>query len=203
MTQTQGLSSPLKKLENIVRRALFTIEPNFGKFDRPIFAKVLKVNFKGGKVDDGAKAYSVDLQPLLKDLTVDSDFDKIQDVPLNTGTFGNGGVIYCTPKVGAVVRMGFMYSDPSYPFIINVTNEGMKIPEGSAEEFRIETGNGIILQLKGEKINFKSKEFDTDLETIVAKFLIHTHLGNMGAPTSSVSGSIPPITSADFKTGTL
>lgn len=198
-----GLSSPLKKLESIIRRALFTIEPNFGKFDRPIYAKVVKVNFAGGKVDDSSKAYSVDLQPLLKDLTIDPDFEKIQDVPLNIGTFGNGGVIYCTPKTGAIVRLAFMYNDPSYPYIVNLTNEGLKLPAGAADEYRIETPDGVILQLKGEKVNFKTKGFNTDLQTFIENFLKHTHLGNMGAPTSPVSGSVPPMTAADFKTGAL
>jgi len=193
----------LKKLEAVIRRALFMIEPAFGKFDRVLFARIIKVNFRGGSVDDAGKAFSADLQPLLKDMSPDTSFDKIIDVPLVVGTFGNGGVVYCTPKAGSIVRLGFMYSDPSFPYIVGLTGEGLKFPDGTADEFRIETPAGVILQIKGEKINFKSKDFNTDLETIVAKFLLHTHLGNMGAPTSAVSGSIPPIVDADFKTGIL
>lgn len=168
MTETShGQSSPLKKLEEVVRRAFFKIHPAFGKFDRPIFAKVIKVNSTAGKVDETKKQYSVDVQPLLKNLTPDPSFEKIIDVPLNVGTFGNGGVVYCSPKVGAIVRLGFMYSDPTFPFIINITNEGISVPKGSLEEFRIETADGAILQFKGNKVNFKIGEFNSNLEKLV------------------------------------
>lgn len=166
METSRSPLSPLKKLETVIRRALFNIDPAFGKFDRTLFARVLKVNVGGGKVDDAKKAYSVDLQPLLKDLSPDTSFEKIIDVPLVVGTFGNGGVVYCTPKAGTVVRLGFMYSDPSFPYIVGLTGEGLELPDGTADEFRVETPNGVILQIKGEKINFKTKDFNSDLDTV-------------------------------------
>lgn len=203
MNESQKAISPLLKFENSVRRVLFKIFPNIGKYDFPIYARVLKVKVKGGKVDEFSKGFSVDVQPLQNDFSIDSNFEQIKDVPIDSQNFGGGGVVYVVPKKNAIVRLAFMYSDPSFPFIQSITSEGEKLPEGSADEFRIETADGVVLQIKGTSINIKTPSFNTDLETWINAFLNHNHLGNTGAPTSPPSGGIPPTTPANFKTGDL
>ena len=203
MIEKRKVLSPLRKFENSVARVIKTLFPNFGNYDSIIYAKVIKVNFNGGKVDEYNKRYSVELQPLNKDFSENKNYEKIIDVPFDIQIFGGSGVVYSVPKKGAIVRMGFMYNEPSFPYVAGVTAEGLELPKGSEDEFRIETSDGTILQLKGKKINIKTDKFNTDLETTINLFLEHTHLGNTGAPTSATSGSVPPIIDANFKTGDL
>lgn len=204
MTEDQRALSPWRKIEEIVRRAILRISPNFGKFDKIYFARIEKVNFDGGLVDDRQKGFSVDVQPLQKDLSDDTNFEKIIDVPIDSNLFNNNGAVYHVPNAGSIVRLAFMYNDPSFPFVVSISNEGATLPKGVQGEFRIDDGKGTIFQIASGKINFKTKKGrNSDLDTLIDIALSHTHLGNMGAPTSAVTGSIPPITELDFKTGTL
>lgn len=204
MIGNQKALSPFKRLENIVRRAIKKSNPGFAVYDSVVYAKVLKANFKGGKVDIRGKGYSVNVQVLNKDLTEDSSWKQITDVPLDPATFGEDGVVYTVPKVGAIVRLAFMYNDPSFPYIQSITAENQSIPEGSANELRIEIGE-IAFQIKKDSLIFRTKNYNTDMEVLIDKILNHTHLGNMGAPTSPTSGSIPPglTLPIDFKGGGL
>jgi len=195
--------SALLKFEDAVRRVFFTIFPNVGKYDKSFFARVVKVNVEGGKVDGTNKRYSVDVQILQGNFEVDDNFEKIVDVPLDCYNFGGGGVMYVTPKAGAIVRIRFMYNDPSFPYVESVTAEGADIPEGAVDEFRIQTANGTILQIKEGKVNIKTSKINTDIDTIIDNTLNHTHLGNTGAPTSPPSGGVPPTTIANYQNGSL
>ena len=203
MTESQKAISPLLKFENAIRRVLFIIAPNLGKYDKTIYARVLKAKFKGGKVDESNKGFSVDLQPLSKDLSVDDNFEKLVDVPIDSQNFGGGGVVYVVPKKGAIVRLSFMYNDPSFPYVESITSEGETLPEGTADEFRIETADGVVLQIKGSKITIKTENYNVDFETWIDFFFSHSHLGNMGVPTSNVQASVPPILKPQFQTGGL
>lgn len=203
MITKQNQFSPLAKFEETVRRVLLYLLPNLKKFPGPLFGRIVKVNFAGGKVDIDSKVFSAEIEILDADLAPDTDFENIKDVPIDGATFNDNGAVYAIPKVGTIVRVGFMYNDPGFPFIMSYTNEGKTLPAGKDLEFRIDNGKGIILEIDGEKINIKVAGYNTDLSHFIDNFLKHTHLGNTGAPTSPVSGSVPPMTAIDFNNGEL
>ncbi len=204
MSNGQEALSPFRRLEGAIQRVVKSLIPTIGVFDSPRFGRVLAVNTKGGKVDQSNKRFSVDVQILKKDFSIDNNFGSIKDVPIDSGNFGNGGVVYCTPKKNAIVRVAFMYNDPSFPYIQNITNEGFNIPEGSEAEYRIETKDGVILQLKDGKITIKTETFNVDFETWINNFLIHSHLvTGIGSPTGPSASGTPPVQSIDFKGGGL
>ena len=212
MTTRREVLSPLQKLEQVIRRVLNKIVPNLGQFDGPVFARIEKVNVAGGKVDINSKGISVDVQVLNADFSPNTDIEVIQDVPIDSMLFGDGGAVYGIPTKGSIVRVAFMYNNPGFPFILAVTNEGKTIPKATAGEFRIETADGIILQFSGKKINIKTENYNSNLEFLINFMLEHSHLGNMTAPTGPAPSSVVPIASATppapaspavFKTGTL
>jgi len=195
--------SAWKKFEEIVRSAIISFNPSFGKFDRVIYGRINRINIRAGKVDDTKKRFSVDVQPLRKGLDDDPNLSPILDVPFDSMLFGNNGGVFSAPARGAIVRIGFMYDDPSLPFIHAVTNEGRTIPAAESAAIRIESDSGAVFQIKDGKISFKVGSFNTDLETFLDEFLAHNHLGNLGSPTGPPASGVPPITAASFKTGEL
>lgn len=202
MSENLKALSPWKRLENIVRRAIFKSKPGLGVYDAPLYAKVRKARFQGGKVDDRSKGFSVDVQVLKRDLVSDPAWDPITDVPIDPETFGDNGAVYTVPRVGAIVRLGFMYHDPGYPFIMSITAEGSTLPVGKADEFRVEIGD-VAFQITKDTLKIRTKKYNTDIEKIFDKHLTHTHLGNLGAPTSNVAGAVPPGLITDFTGGGL
>lgn len=203
MSISQKVLSPWTRFESVIRRVLRKLNPGLGLFDSPVYARVIKARFDGGKVDARAKGISVDVQVLKMDLSDDPTFSPIMDIPLDPATFGDGGVVYSIPKKDSIVRVGFMYSNPAAPFVLSITGERQELPAGAADEYRIETGDGVIVQIKGDQVRIKTKIYNFDLETIIEKLLSHTHLGNLGSPTSPATGSVPPLLPADFQAGGL
>lgn len=202
MSSDQRVLSPWKRLENIVRRAIFKFKPGLGVYDTPVYGRVVKARFQGGKVDDRSKGFSADVQVLKRDLADDPTWSKITDVPIDPQTFGDDGALYTVPRVGAIVRLAFMYHDPGYPFIMSITAEGSTLPEGKADEFRIEIGD-IAFQITKDTLKFKTKSYNTDIEVIINKILSHIHLGNTGSPTSPTTGAPTPTLPTDFNQGGL
>jgi hypothetical protein len=205
MNNGQKALSPWKRLEGIVRRAIFKGIPGLGLYDSPRYARVLKARFGGGSVDGRSKGFSADVEVLTRDLLADPAWVQITDVPIDPQTFGEGGAVYTVPRVGAIVRLGFMYHDPAFPFIMSITAEGSKLPEGKADEFRVEIGD-IAFQITKDTLKFRTKKYNTDIEELINKLLEHTHLSTgPGSPTSPTSGSVPPglTLPTDFKQGGL
>lgn len=189
MSTNQKALSPWKRFEGAIRRALFRTKPGTGLFDMPMYARVTRANFSGGKVDAKSKGFSVDVQPLTHLLADDPLWPEIKDVPLDPQPFGSGGAVYSVPKKGAIVRLGFMYHDPRYPFIMSVTGEGQELPEGSENEFRIESADGTIIQVKGSKIRIKVGAFNTDLETVLELLGSMNDVFTAGVPVPSDGGA--------------
>jgi hypothetical protein len=133
-----------------------------GNFGSIVYGRILTVNRPGGSVDIKSKGYSVDVQILNRDLSPDNNLEPIKDVPIDPVIFGNKTAILGIPLVDMIVRVGFMYRDPSYPYIAGITAEQDSFPSALLAE------------------------------TLIEVILRHTHLGNMGAPTSNVQATVPP-----------
>jgi hypothetical protein len=202
MSNGQRALSPWDRLESIVRRAIFGKKPGLAIYDAPVFARVLKARFAGGKVDGRNKGFSVDVQVVDHELLDDPAWAPITDVPIDPQTFGENGALYTVPKKGAIVRLAFMYHNPAFPFIMSITAEGQTLPEGAADEFRVQIGD-ITFQITKDTLKFKTKNYNTDIEVLVDAILEHLHTGNTGSPTSNTQGAVPPTLPTDFQKGGL
>ena len=141
---------------------------NFGTF---IYARITKVNTPWGKCDEQAKGYSCDVQPLLASLEDDPNVEEIKDVPIDPSLFGASIAVTGTPVEGMIARVGFMYRNPGYPFILSITAEGDSFP-----------GQGPP-QHPGQVPG----------ETLVEMLVRHTHVSTgPGAPTTNTQATIPP-----------
>lgn len=202
MSERQKVLSPWSRFEQTVRRAILKAIPGFGMYDAPRFARVIKARFGGGKVDGRNKGFSVDVQVQTRTLEDDPGWAQMTDIPVDPATFGDGGAVYTVPKPGAIVRLGFMYNDPGFPFILSITAEKQELPAGAADEFRVQIGD-VAFQITKDTIKFKTKNFNTDIEVVINKILEHVHTGNTGAPTSNTQAAVPPTLPLDFKKGGL
>lgn len=116
--------------------------PEFRGYHFPIRAKVVKVNEAGGKVEEFNKRYSVDVQPLKPDSTIDDSAPVIPDVEIPVIWAGPGRGIFCLPVAGAVVRIGFYYNDPAYPFVDAILDDGFDIPSHALGSFIVQHSDG-------------------------------------------------------------
>ena len=116
--------------------------PEFKGYHFPIRAKVVKVNEAGGRIGEFQKLYSVDVQPLKPDGTIDDSAPEIPDVEIPVIWAGPGRGIFCLPVAGAMVRIGFYYNDPAYPFVDAVLGDGFDIPAHALGSIIIQHSNG-------------------------------------------------------------
>jgi hypothetical protein len=165
-TKTDRLS-PWTRFEKMVKRAVFKLKPGFGAFDYPMFARVTKCNLGGGSVSYKSKGLSVDLQPLNKNLSDNLNFPPIIDVAIPLQSFGNNGACVAIPKVGAIVRLAFMYSDPSMPYITEVCAEKQKTNSTPANVYRIQIEGGAIFEFGADGIKIKTQDYNFNLNFLI------------------------------------
>lgn len=131
----------LKKLLEKIIRAMFPELSNGYQF--PIRAKVVKVHEGGGTVSDYDKRYSVDVQPLTKDGTADPTKPVIPDVAIPVIWAGPNRGLFCLPKVGAIVRVGFYYWDAALPYVDAVLGDGYNVPAHPVDGLILQQSNGV------------------------------------------------------------
>lgn len=120
---------------------------------------------------------------------------------------GKGGSSF-KPAVGAHVLVQFGNGDVNDPYYtggyIETADDLPKAnKDGRYIIYSSPKGITITVDDNAKDIEIKTGKYNTTLGTIIDLFLSHTHLGNMGAPTSNVQGTIPPMTSLEFKKGDL
>jgi hypothetical protein len=125
--------------------------PGIKGFAWPIRARVVKVNEAGGKVDAMHRRYSVDVQPLARDGSVDEQAPVIPDVELSPLWAGELTGMFALPPVGALVRVGFYYWDPGLPFVDAVLADGYEVPAHPQGKLfiqrgavRVEVADGLV-----------------------------------------------------------
>lgn len=136
----------LKELLSKIVRAIFP-ELNNG-YQYPIRAKVVKVHEGGGKISDFDKRYSVDVQPLARDGTEDKTKPVIPDVAIPVLWAGPDRGLFCLPKVGAIVRVGFYYWDAALPYVDAVLGDGYNVPEHPVNGLILQQSNGVKVVMK-------------------------------------------------------
>lgn len=120
-------------------------------------ARVVGLNQSAGLVDALNARYSVDVQLLNGDGSVDENWPQIRDVALPVIWAGNQRGIFALPQLGSVVRMGFYEADPSQPYIDAVLADGHTIPPHPVNSILIQHGLGTLIEISAAgKITIQS-----------------------------------------------
>ncbi|MGE5606888.1 MAG: hypothetical protein ACM3YE_14525 [Bacteroidota bacterium] len=139
------------ELIKVFRTIFLEIFPELKGYHAPIRAKVIKVHESGGKIDEFNKRYSVDVQPLKPDGSVDDSAPAIPDVEIPIFWAGPNRGIFCLPVAGAVVRIGFYYNDPAYPFVDAILGDGYSIPDHPIGSLIIQHSDGTRIEISPNK----------------------------------------------------
>lgn len=132
-----------KELIEVLRTIILEIFPEFkGGYHFPIRAKVVKVYESGGRIGEFNKHYSVDVQPLYPDGSVNADAPIIPDVEIPVLWAGPSRGIYCLPTIGSIVRVGFYHYDPSQPYVDAVLGDGFNCPDHPAGSLIVQHSDG-------------------------------------------------------------
>ena len=153
----------------------------------PIRAKVVKVHEAGGIVSDFDKRYSVDVQPLAKDGTEDATKPVIPDVAIPIIWAGPDRGLFCLPKVGAVVRVGFYYWDAALPYVDAILGDGYNVPAHPIDSLILQQSNGVkvVIEPSG-KVIIKSDPSTVTLTD--SEVSVETPRINMKAQAISING---------------
>ncbi|MCM0757341.1 phage baseplate assembly protein V [Sporomusa sphaeroides DSM 2875] len=186
-----------KELINLFKTIIKQAFPDLNGYHFPIRAKVVKVREAGGRVGAYKKLYSVDVQPLKPDGSIDTDSPVIPDVEISPIWAGPQRGIFCLPVVGAIVRVAFYYNDPSYPFVDAVLADGFEIPDHVLDSLIIQHSSGIRLEFtKDKKIVLVEGNHPVAFADIVKQIYdSHTHpcsCGGTGAPNQKMTGHASP-----------
>ena len=120
---------PYESFKDLVARTCAKLWPGIGRYDRPIYGRVLSVNQLTGQVTTVRKLWSCDIQPLNLNLNPDKSRPTMKDVPLDPIQVGEfGTAMFAKPKVGMVVRVAWMAGNRAHPFIQSFTAEGQIVP---------------------------------------------------------------------------
>lgn len=115
----------LAALRRLIREAL----PELLGFHVSIRARVVAVHEEAGRIEEGRRRYSVDVQPLRPDGSDDENAPVIPDVEIPTIWAGPDRGIFALPEVGAIVRVAWDYGDPAHPYVHSVLGYGFDAPE--------------------------------------------------------------------------
>lgn len=183
----------MKNLKTIV----LEIFPELRGFNCPIKARVVKVYEAAGKIDDFNKRYSVDVQPLKPDGSIDEKHPVIPDVEIPVIWSGQNRGVFCTPVIGSIVRIGFYYNDPAFPFIDAVLGDGFAVPEHAIGSFIIQHSDGNVIKFEkdgtvkiesNQKILFNNGEHPLAFADVIKQvFDSHTHPTTGSPPGTKMS----------------
>lgn len=156
-------SRELKILFQKLFRAVF---PELNGYHYPIKAKVVKVHETAGTIGDMNHYYSVDVQPLKSDGSIDAEAPVIPDVEIPVIWAGANRGIFCLPVVGSIVRVAFYYNDPAYPYVDAILGHGFSCPAH-------EVGSLIIQHSDGKRFEITASgttkiTMDTEIDGAVA-----------------------------------
>lgn len=139
------------ELTKILKALVLEIFPELTGYHFPIRARVVKVHEAAGRIDEFNRLYSVDVQPLKRDGSVDDAAPVIPDVEIPVLWAGPGRGVYCLPVVGAMVRVAFYYNDPSHPFVDAVLGEGFDSPAHPLGSFIVQHSDGTRIEIDAQK----------------------------------------------------
>lgn len=134
----------IKALRALVREAI----PELHGIVYAVKGRVIKVYEAAGPMGSGRAAYAVDVQVLDADGLPRQDLPPLANVELPVIWAGPGRGIYCLPPVGAIVRVGFYYGDPSRPYVAAVLGDGYEAPAHPVGELVIQQADGVQIRME-------------------------------------------------------
>lgn len=153
-----GSGQPLEMIR-LLRKLFEKLQPDLRQYYRlPIKARVEKVYEAGG-------SYVIDAQPLRNDESVDEQAPVLQQVeaPLVWAAQNRG--VFCLPRVGTTVAVGFFDGDPNYPYVQAVRSHGLAGPEHPVDALIIQQGPGVYITIdpEGNIITVTSADQQTEV----------------------------------------
>jgi len=131
----------LADLKANLRQLLYGFIPGLrGGYVYQRLARVLRVGGPGGEAGLLDARYTADVQPLRPDGADDPVWPAILGVPLPQLWVGPQRGIMVLPCVGAVLRLGFLYGDPSCPYLAPYSSAGFDVPSAGEAEIVISQG---------------------------------------------------------------
>lgn len=121
--------STFKGFLELVRRSCEKLYPGIGRYDRVVYARIKRVSKGVGRSTAASKLWSVDVEILLPDLTLDPVRGIIKDVPVDPVEISTDGrAMFPIFFTGLIVRLGWMYGRRDLPYIAGVTTEQQVLP---------------------------------------------------------------------------
>ncbi|WP_298563429.1 hypothetical protein [uncultured Phascolarctobacterium sp.] len=180
-----------KQLKDLMRKIVRSMFPEMSGYQYPIKARVVKLHTAGGRVTEYNKRYSVDVQPLKQDGSVDATKPVIPDVPIDIIWAGNKRGIFCLPKCGTVVRIGFYHWDAAMPFVSAVLGDGYNVPEHPADSLVIQQADGTAVVIEPDgKIKIETGSSKLVIDKSALSITAKTITVNGGAISVDTGGNI-------------
>ncbi|MCL4514157.1 MAG: phage baseplate assembly protein V [Firmicutes bacterium] len=139
------------ELAKVLKGVFLQLFPELRGYHFPIRAKVVKVYEGAGRMDPFNHRYSVDVQPLSPDGSVNKKAPVIPDVEIPVLWAGPARGVYCLPVVGAIVRVAFYYNDPAQPFVDAILGEGFDSPAHPLGSFIVQHSDGTRIEIDAHK----------------------------------------------------
>jgi len=94
--------------------------------------------------------YAVDVELLAPDGEPDAGYPMLRGLALPAFAAGDGAGLFAYPEVGALVRIGFDYGLPSFPYIAAVLSEGRAAPP-------LVPGEIVLRHVEGAELRFDAR----------------------------------------------
>lgn len=180
-----------KQLKDLMRKIVRSMFPEMSGYQYPIKARVAKLHTAGGRVTEYNKRYSVDVQPLKQDGSVDATKPVIPDVPIDIIWAGNKRGILCLPPVGAIVRVEFYYWDAAMPFVSAVLGDEYNVPEHPGDSLVIQQADGTAVVIEPDgKIKIETGSSKLVIDKSALSITAKTITVNGGAISVDTGGNI-------------
>lgn len=152
------------------RRMILQLFPELAGTHLPIKGKVTAVYGDAGKVGikNGARRYSVDVQPLHPDGETDKSRPKLKDVPLDVPWSGDKRGVFGLPKVGAIVRVGFYSGSSAHPYIDGILPDGSSVPAVEEGQYLIQLNDQMSFLLDKGGVTIKVKDAGANVKVEAA-----------------------------------
>lgn len=144
---TPGVTDIREVMRQVIRQEVAGLRGGF-LVDR--LARVLASTGDAGSVTRHEPRYTVSVQPLTPTGEDDADWPAISDVPLPCVWSGADQGVFARPTTGAIVVLGFLYGQPTYPVIRSVTALGQSTPTAALGEFIIRHQSGAEIRITAE-----------------------------------------------------
>ncbi len=141
------MAHPTSEVKETLKALMRESMPELNGFQWPLRAKVVKLHEAGGTVGEFSKKYSIDVQPLKPDGSVDEEKPVIPDVPIDITWAGAGRALMGLPPIGATVRVEFYYWDASQPYVSGILADGYNIPDHPLGSFIVQQKDGVFIKI--------------------------------------------------------